>query len=59
MKKAAIEFETLVKIILLLFALAVIIYFVTGGIESFGNPISMIGHTVVGGEQEASKAILE
>ena len=58
MKRAAMEFETLVKIILVLFAMAMIIYFLTGGIRGFGNPIASISRTVAGGEQEASKAIL-
>ena len=48
MKKGSIEMETIVKIVIVLFALIMIIVFVTGGFEGIGSGISEIGTSVTG-----------
>ncbi len=48
MKKAAIELETIVKIVIVLFALILIVMFLTGNFLGIGGSISNVTQNVTG-----------
>jgi hypothetical protein len=46
LKRAAIELETIVKIVIVLFALILIIMFITGNFQGIGAGITNVSHNV-------------
>jgi len=58
MKKGAIEFETIVKIVIVLFALIVIIMFVTGNFLGIGGGVTNISQNVTGQGPSVADRIL-
>lgn len=58
MKKGEIELETVVKIVLVLFALIVIAMFLTGNFAGIGAGVTNISHNVTGQEPGVADRIM-
>jgi len=58
MKRAAIELETIVKLLIVLFALILLVMFITGNIGGLGGGISTVSQNVTERMPSVKDAIL-